>query len=373
MTDAEATYAFLAGLLLAAATGFRVFLPLCALSWMIRFDVIAVSDSFEWLANDAALIALSTAVVLEFIGDKFPAVDSALDSLGTILKPIAGAIVLTASLSEWNPVYATIIGIAAGGAAAEGIHLLKSSGRVVANMATLGIAAPVISLFEDVFTIFLIVAAVLFPLIALAILAVIIVAIVRRRTRRVVALIFLCSTLSADALTVNWIVAGDVDESFGSDEVRASALEWLQRMLPGERILSSAPVRTKGDITTASDWTVVYVPNHETRSMGRMYTLANGRKMILMNAERLSIGKISRDREERLLRHEFAHAMGLVSGEDHLMLVDGRHCTDPRCLLFGRVRAIDILAGLFPTAFAHRQPDELCELCRRDLTALYPR
>lgn len=179
---------------------------------------------------------------------------------------------------------------------------------------------------------------------------------------------------------MNWIILDGVNEAFCSQEIRSSVVDWLQKSLPAERITSEPPRHATSDTLTenlmklaASDWTVIYVPDHEMRAMGRMHPMTDGRAMILMNTRRLSIGKISATREARLLRHEFAHAMGLVAGTDHLMLVEGRHCTNPDCLLFGKVRAIDILAGIFPAAFARRQPDELCGLCRRDLADLRKR
>jgi len=50
-----------AGIGLAAATGFRVFLPLFVAGLAARWGALPLADGFQWLAGTSALVALGTA------------------------------------------------------------------------------------------------------------------------------------------------------------------------------------------------------------------------------------------------------------------------------------------------------------------------
>ena len=56
------------GVGLAAATGFRVFLPLLIAAIAARSGVLPLTDGFAWLASTPALVTLGTAAVLTPIG-----------------------------------------------------------------------------------------------------------------------------------------------------------------------------------------------------------------------------------------------------------------------------------------------------------------
>jgi uncharacterized membrane protein len=156
--------AVLAGLTLSAAAGFRAFLPLAVVSWAAHLEWISVGETFHWMSSQTAVIVFTTAVLVETIGDKFPAVDHALDALGAFIKPVAATVLTAVSLSEFDPVYGIVLGIVAGGGVAAGLHLLKAKARLVGNLLTFGLAAPVLSLLEDAAAIVLILLAFFLPL-----------------------------------------------------------------------------------------------------------------------------------------------------------------------------------------------------------------
>ncbi len=156
-----------AGIVLAAASGLRAFLPLCAVAWAAHFGLFELHPSFAWIGSVPAVLVFTAAVVFEVAGDKVPAIDHFLDSIETFLKPVAGMLVVAAPLVELDPLYSVVLGIVTGGVLAGGIHLLKAKGRIVGNLVTMGLAAPVLSLIEDVVTVILVVLAVLIPLVAL--------------------------------------------------------------------------------------------------------------------------------------------------------------------------------------------------------------
>lgn len=173
-----------AGIVLASAAGLRAFLPLAAVAWAVHFGWLDVASSFAWIGSVPAVLLFTAAVVFEVAGDKFPAVDHLLDGIQTFLKPVAGALVVAAPLVELDPLYALVLGLVTGGALAGGIHFLKAKGRIIGNLLTLGVAAPVLSVLEDVVTVALVLLAIALPVVALGavlLLGVFLFAVVRRR------------------------------------------------------------------------------------------------------------------------------------------------------------------------------------------------
>lgn len=181
----EAALALVAGIVLAAAAGLRAFLPLAGLAWAARLGFVSLNQGFAWLGSDAAVAALSVAVCLEVLGDKIPAVDHALDAVGAVVKPLAGMIVVAASVVSLPPLWAGVLGLVAGAPLAGGVHLVKAKGRILANLATLGFAAPLLSIVEDIAGAVLVVTALLVPALALALTALFLIVIRRRRARAV--------------------------------------------------------------------------------------------------------------------------------------------------------------------------------------------
>jgi hypothetical protein len=150
---------------LAAATGFRAFLPVFALGVAGRVGWTAIRPAEQWLAGDLALIALGTATVVELVADKIPVVDHALDALATIIRPVAAWVVsfgvLTPLGQEWAGALATLL---AGGA--FGVHALKAQARVGSSMTTVGVANPLLSVIEDLISFTLTLAGILVPILA---------------------------------------------------------------------------------------------------------------------------------------------------------------------------------------------------------------
>ena len=166
----------LLGLGLSASTGLNTFLPLLLLSAAARFHVagVALGDKFNWLTSDAAIVTLIIACVVELIADKIPAVDHFLDSAGTILRPVAGAVASASVLTGLDPTVAAILGIIVGGPTSLGMHTLKAGTRVASTATTFGCANPVLSIIEDVLSFSLSVISIFLPLLvpfALALLA----------------------------------------------------------------------------------------------------------------------------------------------------------------------------------------------------------
>lgn len=177
MTTTSILLAALLGLGLSASTGLNTFLPLLLFSAAARFNIagITLGDKFDWLASDAAIVGLIIASIIEIVGDKVPAVDHFLDSIGTFMRPLAASLGTAAALTgvDVDPTVAAIAGIIIGTPTSLGLHSLKAGTRVVSSGTTLGCANPVLSLIEDVVSFGLTVISIFAPIlvpIALAIL-----------------------------------------------------------------------------------------------------------------------------------------------------------------------------------------------------------
>lgn len=96
------TLAILAGVGLAAACGFRVFLPLFVAALAVRAGIDGVGgfefatllgDDLDWIGSTPALITLGVATVLEIGAYYVPWVDNALDTIATPAAILAGTLV----------------------------------------------------------------------------------------------------------------------------------------------------------------------------------------------------------------------------------------------------------------------------------------
>jgi len=138
------------GIGLAAATGFRIFIPLLLVGLAARFDMLPLGDGFQWLATTPALLTLGTAAVLETLGYYIPGVDHALDVLAGPVTLLAGIVASAAVMTEVPPAILWPVAVIAGGGAAG---LTKGSTallRAKSGVATGGLANPVVSTVETV-------------------------------------------------------------------------------------------------------------------------------------------------------------------------------------------------------------------------------
>jgi hypothetical protein len=190
----------LTGFGLATAAGLNAYIPLLALGLLSRFtDLVTLPHGWAWLENGWVITIVAALLLVEVVADKIPALDSINDAVQTFVRPTAGGIVFgsgtaaqTAAVTdpgafahtgEWIPV-------AIGVVTALVVSLTKSTVRPAANIATAGMAAPVLSTVEDIFSVGLVFAAILIPaLVLVAVVSLVWAAmrIVRRRRRRTAA------------------------------------------------------------------------------------------------------------------------------------------------------------------------------------------
>ncbi|HST91166.1 MAG TPA: DUF4126 domain-containing protein [Brevundimonas sp.] len=156
----------LLGLGLASATGLRTFLPLLMLALAARFEMFGVRliDQMDWLVSWPAIAALSTAAVAEFAGDKIPAVDHALNAVGYVSRPVAGALAAGSVFWAVDPAAAAIAGLIVGAPAALAFNAAQTGVRVGSTATTGGLGNPVVSMIEDVLAFLTVIVAFLAPI-----------------------------------------------------------------------------------------------------------------------------------------------------------------------------------------------------------------
>jgi hypothetical protein len=171
---------------LSTAAGLNAYVPLLVVGLLGRYTtLIHLNEPFNLLTHPLVLIVIALLALLDFIGDKIPAIDHALHAAGLIIHPIAGAILFMSTNSATgavNPLLAAICGIVVAG----GTHGARATVRPLATAGTAGVANPVISFFEDVISLILSVLAVVLPVLAffLVLFFVVMLVMLFRRLRR---------------------------------------------------------------------------------------------------------------------------------------------------------------------------------------------
>jgi hypothetical protein len=168
------------GLALAAAAGFRVFVPLLALSLAARGDWIELSPSFDWLATTPASVALATAMVLEVAAYYVPFFDNLLDTLSAPVAVLAGIVASASLLTDLPPWVQYSIAVIGAGGTAGVVHASTSLLRLKSSAATAGLGNPILATMELVGAVVIALMALLAPVIALVLTVAIVVMVTRR-------------------------------------------------------------------------------------------------------------------------------------------------------------------------------------------------
>jgi Domain of unknown function (DUF4126) len=156
-----------AGIGLAAACGFRVFVPLLALGLAGRCGLLPLAHGFEWLASPAALAAFSVATLLEAAAYKIPWLDHALDTLTTPAALFAGVLSVAAVTAGLPPAVRVSLALIAGGGTAALVQGATVLARLKSTALTGGLANPLFALMELGASAFTSLLAVLAPLLAM--------------------------------------------------------------------------------------------------------------------------------------------------------------------------------------------------------------
>ena len=106
------------GIALAAATGFRVFLPMFIVSGAAYTGHLHLDDGFAWLGSPSALIMLSVAALVEVLAYYIPVIDNLLDVVSAPAAFIAGTVLSAAVMTDMPPMVKWTAAVIAGGGVA---------------------------------------------------------------------------------------------------------------------------------------------------------------------------------------------------------------------------------------------------------------
>jgi Domain of unknown function (DUF4126) len=170
---------------LSAAAGLNAWLPLFAGALLTRLDAVDLAQPFDDLTGTGTLVLLALLTVADFVGDKIPAVDHVLHTIGTVVAPVSGAVLFTGQTGVEDDV-PTLVAALLGAGTAESIHAGRAAIRPLSTIGTGGVGNPVLSLLEDAGSALLTLAAFVVPVLALLLVVALAVAIVLawRRARR---------------------------------------------------------------------------------------------------------------------------------------------------------------------------------------------
>ena len=145
----ETIFSILLGIGLAASVGFRIFVPLFALSIASYYNVIPLNENWQWVGSSGAMIALGIATVVEIGAYLVPWLDNLLDTIAVPLAAVAGTAVMLSTAVDLDPVVTWSLAIIAGGGTATAIKASTSTARLTSTATTGGIANPIVSTVES--------------------------------------------------------------------------------------------------------------------------------------------------------------------------------------------------------------------------------
>lgn len=180
----ELVISLLVGVGLAAAAGFRVFVPLLAVGLAEHFGVLPLAEGFSWMGSVPALAAFAAATVLEILGYYVPWVDNLLDTVASPAAVLAGVVLTAAVLTDVDPMLRWTLAVIAGGGTATIFQGLTAGTRGISTATTGGLANPLVSTAEAAGSMVLAVLAVLVPVAAAALVAVLLIVVARRTVLR---------------------------------------------------------------------------------------------------------------------------------------------------------------------------------------------
>jgi Domain of unknown function (DUF4126) len=171
------------GIGLAAATGFRVFLPFLIAGLAARWGVLPLADGFQWLTGTPTLVAMGTASVLEVAAYYIPGVDHVLDLLASPAAVLAGVIASASVMADIPPYILWPVAIIGGGGVAGLTKATNAVVRAKAGLTTAGLANPVVSTGETAGAVGVAMAAIVIPVVSLVVVVLLLLWLGRRALR----------------------------------------------------------------------------------------------------------------------------------------------------------------------------------------------
>lgn len=165
--DWEMVTAVIMGIGLAAACGFRVFVPMFIASIAVRGGAFEVTANFDWIGTMPAMVTFGTASVLEIAAYYVPWVDNLLDTIATPASVIAGSLMAATFITGMDPWAHYALAAILGGGSAGVVQLGTVAVRAASSTVTGGAGNHLVSTGEAAASTSLAVMALVAPVLAL--------------------------------------------------------------------------------------------------------------------------------------------------------------------------------------------------------------
>ena len=136
---------------LAALAGVNLYLTVLVVGLAVRFGWLELAGEYAQLAvlGNSWIIGVAAGMFLiEFFADKVPMIDSAWDSLHTLIRPVGGVLLALTALGGMDPVVLVIAALVAGTASLS-THGTKAGVRAIVNLSPEPVSNSVASVTED--------------------------------------------------------------------------------------------------------------------------------------------------------------------------------------------------------------------------------
>ena len=169
--DLDTLLSLCLGVGLAAACGFRVFVPLLVTSIAAQTGHLTLAGGFDWIGSKPALVVFAAATLIEILAYYVPWIDNLLDVIAGPAAVVAGIVITASVVSDVDPVLRWTLAVIAGGGAAAATQGATTLVRHVSSWATAGIGNHLVSTGEAVGSVTLSAMSILAPLVAAVLVA----------------------------------------------------------------------------------------------------------------------------------------------------------------------------------------------------------
>ena len=114
------------------ASGLRLYAVLFIVGVLGKMGFIALPEHLQILSHNGVLVASGLMLAMEFFADKIPVIDSLWDSIHTLIRIPAGALLAAGAVADIGPEWAFVAALL-GGTLASGSHFTKAGSRALIN------------------------------------------------------------------------------------------------------------------------------------------------------------------------------------------------------------------------------------------------
>lgn len=130
------------------ASGFRLYATVFFVGVLGKYNFIPLPDSLNIVTNSIVIGVAAALMIIEFLADKIPYIDSTWDSIQTFIRIPIGALLAMGAINSSDPMIATLAALL-GGSLTGITHATKAGSRALINTSPEPISNVTTSLGED--------------------------------------------------------------------------------------------------------------------------------------------------------------------------------------------------------------------------------